>query len=282
MVRTTNFQSVCINIVLLIAAIIILFPVYVGFIASTHSAAALQHAPIPLSLGHHFIENYKTILVSGLAATGGQSILTMLFNSATMALLIATGKITVSIISAYAVVYFKFPARIVFFWMIFLTMMLPVEVRILPTFQVAASMNILNSFTGLTLPLIASATATFLFRQFFMTLPDELTDAARIDGAGPIRFFIDIVLPLSKTNIAALFVIMFIYGWNQYLWPQVITTQGDKYTIVMAMQRLANVADHIPQWNYIMAIAVMAMLPPVIVVLFMQRWFVKGLIETEK
>lgn len=270
------------HVLLIISATLVIFPVYIAIIASTHSSQELLHAPIPILPGHHFWENYKVVLTHGLAANGGEPILPMLLNSLIMALLIAFGKITVSIISAYAVVYFKFPCRLVFFWMIFLTLMLPVEVRILPTFEVVASLNMLNSYAGLSLPLIASATATFLFRQFFMTIPDQLTEAARIDGAGPLRFFIDILLPLSRTNIIALFVIMFIYGWNQYLWPLVITTKGSMYTAVMGIQRLANVADQIPQWNFVMATAVLAMLPPIIVVLAMQWWFVKGLVDPEK
>lgn len=271
-----------VHVLLILAAILVIFPVYIAIIASTHSAQELLHAPIPILPGHYFWENYRVVLTNGLAANGGEPILPMMLNSLIMALLIAFGKISVSIISAYAVVYFKFPCRLVFFWMIFLTLMLPVEVRILPTFEVVASLNMLNSYAGLSLPLIASATATFLFRQFFMTIPDQLTEAARIDGAGPIRFFIDIILPLSRTNIVALFVIMFIYGWNQYLWPLVITTKGSMYTAVMGIQRLANVADQIPQWNYVMATAVLAMLPPIFVVLVMQWWFVKGLVDTEK
>ena len=179
-------------------------------------------------------------------------------------------------------VYFRFPLRMMFFWMIFLTLMLPVEVRILPTYQVAADLHLLNSYFGLTVPLIASATATFLFRQFFLTIPDELIEAARIDGAGPMKFFRDILLPLSRTNIAALFVILFIYGWNQYLWPLLITTRENMYTIVMGIQRMANVDEALIQWNQVMATAMLAMLPPILVVVAMQRLFVKGLVETEK
>ena len=199
-----------------------------------------------------------------------------------MALGIAIGKIAISIISAYAIVYFRFPFRMVFFWIIFLTLMLPVEVRILPTYKVVSDLGLLNSYGGLILPLIASATATFLFRQFFLTVPDELAEAARVDGAGPVRFFLDILLPLSRTNIAALFVILFIYGWNQYLWPLLITTDTDMTTIVMGIQRMLFVADAVPEWNLTMATAILAMAPPVLVVLIMQRQFVKGLVETEK
>jgi sn-glycerol 3-phosphate transport system permease protein len=196
--------------------------------------------------------------------------------------LITVGKIAISIISAYAIVWFRFPFRVLAFWLIFITLMLPVEVRILPTFKVVADFGMLNSWAGLTLPLIASATATFLFRQFFMTLPEELVEAARIDGAGPLRFFRDMLLPLSRTNIAALSVILFIYGWVQYLWPTLVTTDPKYYTIVMGIRRLVSVAEAEPQWNFVMAAVILAMLPPVLVVIFMQRLFVKGLIETEK
>jgi sn-glycerol 3-phosphate transport system permease protein len=199
-----------------------------------------------------------------------------------MALLIAAGKIVISVLSAFAIVYFRFPFRVLGFWIIFITLMLPVEVRIVPTFAVIADLGLLNSYAGLTVPLMASATATFLFRQVFLTIPDELTEAARIDGAGPMKFFRDILLPLSQTNIAALFVILFIYGWNQYLWPLLITTDSGYYTIVAGIKRMADVVESEPLWNYIMAVTVLAMLPPVAVVIFMQRLFVKGLVDSEK
>jgi sn-glycerol 3-phosphate transport system permease protein len=213
---------------------------------------------------------------------GSEPLWRMLVNSFIMAVLITVGKIAISIISAYAIVWFRFPFRVLAFWLIFITLMLPVEVRILPTFKVVADFGMLNSWAGLTLPLIASATATFLFRQFFMTLPEELVEAARIDGAGPLRFFRDMLLPLSRTNIAALSVILFIYGWVQYLWPTLVTTDPKYYTIVMGIRRLVSVAEAEPQWNFVMAAVILAMLPPVLVVIFMQRLFVKGLIETEK
>jgi sn-glycerol 3-phosphate transport system permease protein len=206
----------------------------------------------------------------------------MMFNSLVMALVIAIGKIVISIVSAFAIVYFRFPARNFFFWMIFVTLMLPVEVRIIPTFKVAADLGLLDSYAGLTLPLIASATATFLFRQFYMTVPDELAEAARIDGAGPMRFFIDVLLPLSRTSIAALFVIQFIYGWNQYLWPLLITNQESMYTVVIGIKRMIVGGDALTEWHLVMATAMLAMLPPALVVLLMQRWFVKGLVDTEK
>ncbi len=206
----------------------------------------------------------------------------MMLNSLIMAMGIAIGKIAISMLSAFAIVYFRFPGRMIAFWTIFITLMLPVEVRIVPTYQVVASLGLLDSYTGLILPLIASATATFLFRQFFLTVPDELAEAARVDAAGPLRFFWDILLPLSRTNIAALFVILFIYGWNQYLWPLIVTTDESYYTIVMAIQRMVTSAETQPQWQSITAVATLALLPPVLVVVLMQRWFVKGLVESEK
>ena len=282
MIVRRKFFRFLTHLSLLCGIIIIVLPIYVALVASSHTVQELLQAPIPLLPGHSWLQNYKSVLTAGLSASGGQAIASMMKNSLIMALCIAVGKIVLAIFSAYAIVYFRFPLRNTFFWMIYITLMLPVEVRILPTFEVAASLHLLNSFSGLTLPLIASATATFLFRQFFMTIPPELVEAARLDGAGPLRFFWDIVLPLSKTNIAALFIIMFIYGWNQYLWPLVVTTEGTMNTIVMGMQQLASVADQIPQWNLIMATAVLAMLPPVIVVILMQHLFEKGLLEVEK
>ena len=207
---------------------------------------------------------------------------TMLFNSLVMALCISLGKIAISIISAYSVVYFRFPFRKAAFWIIFVTLMLPVEVRIYPTYKVASDLNLLDSYAGLTLPLIASATATLLFRQLFMTIPDELAEASKIDGAGPIRFFVDTVLPLSRTNMAALFVILFIYGWNQYLWPLLITTRDDMQTIVIGIKKMIVTSDALTEWQLVMCTAMLAMLPPVAVVVLMQRLFVKGLVETEK
>ena len=267
--------------VLILGLIVISFPIYIAFVASTHAVEDLI-ATVQPWFGGQLIENYLTVLRSGKQTAGGVPVSTMMFNSLVMALGITVGKIMISIISAYAIVFFRFPFRMFFFWIIFLTLMLPVEVRILPTYKVVADLGLLNTYAGLTLPLIASATATFLFRQFFLTVPDELVEAARVDGAGPVRFFLTILLPLSRTNIAALSVILFIYGWNQYLWPLLITTDTDMTTIVMGIQRMLFVADAVPEWNLTMATAMLAMLPPVVVVLVMQRQFVKGLVETEK
>jgi sn-glycerol 3-phosphate transport system permease protein len=206
----------------------------------------------------------------------------MMLNSLVMALSISVGKIVISLLSAFAIVYFRFPLRMVFFWMIFITLMLPVEVRIFPTYKVVSDLHMINSYAGLTLPLIASATATFLFRQFFMTIPDEMMEAARMDGASALRFFWDVVLPLSRTNMAALFVILFIYGWNQYLWPLLITTDESMYTAVIGIKRMIPGGDASVDWNLVMSAAMLAMLPPALVVIVMQKWFVKGLIEQEK
>ncbi|GGK28668.1 sn-glycerol-3-phosphate ABC transporter permease UgpE [Salinarimonas ramus] len=282
MVENRPFLTVLRHVVLLAGVAIVLFPVWVAFVASTHPQPTLLSGVAPLWPGDRLVENYSQLLSAGMAQAGGTPVGLMLFNSFVMALLIATGKIAVSLISAFAIVYFRFPFRMIAFWIIFLTLMLPVEVRILPTFEVVADLGMLNSYAGLTIPLIASATATFLFRQFYLTVPDQLAEAARMDGAGPMRFFFDILVPLSRTNIAAIFVIMFLFGWNQYLWPLLVTTDESFTTIVMGIYRMVNVSDEQPQWHLVMATATLALLPPVAVVLVMQRLFVKGLVETEK
>jgi sn-glycerol 3-phosphate transport system permease protein len=267
----------------LIAGIaVVMFPVYVAFVASTLSFDQVMHVPMRLWPGSHLLENYAAVIAHGSTRASSAPVGRMMLNSLVMALVIAVGKIAISIISAFAIVYFRFPLRRTFFWMIFITLMLPVEVRILPTYQVAADLHLVDTYAGLTLPLIASATATFLFRQYFLTVPDEYAEAARIDGAGPMRFFWDIVVPLSRTNIAALFVIMFIYGWNQYLWPLLVTTQESMYTTVIGIKRMMAGGDAATEWQLVMATAILAMLPPAVVVLAMQKWFVKGLVDTEK
>ena len=263
---------------LIVGVLVIFFPIWLAFVASTVTQPEIVKPPMPLLPGSHFVENYRKALVSGINAPVGL----MLLNSTIMAVGIALGKIAISLISAFAIVYFRFPGRKLFFWLIFLTLMLPVEVRIVPTYEVAARFGMLNSYSGLIFPLIASATATFLFRQFFMTVPDELAEAARVDGARPMRFFFDILLPMSRTNIAALFVILFIYGWNQYLWPLLITTDRDMTTIVMSIKQMLEAAEQSPEWNVIMMTALLAMIPPVFVVIAMQKLFVKGLTETDK
>jgi sn-glycerol 3-phosphate transport system permease protein len=282
MVENRPWLTALAHAVMILGVVVIAFPVYVTFVASTHDLERIMQVPMPLVPGDRLIENYAQVLSAGTTTGSKAAVGTMLLNSTVMALAIAIGKIAISIISAFAIVYFRFPLRMTFFWMIFVTLMLPVEVRIIPTFKVVSDLGMLNSYVGLSLPLIASATATFLFRQFFLTVPDELAEAARIDGAGPMRFFWDVVLPLSKTSVAALFVIQFIYGWNQYLWPLLITTDESMYTTVIGIKRMIVGSDAANEWNLIMATAILAMLPPALVVLAMQRWFVKGLVETEK
>lgn len=282
MVENRPWLNILTHAVLIAGVIFLCFPVWMALVASTHPPEALSRSPIPLWFGGQGVENYRQLLSGGVPEAGGVPVLSMMKNSLIMALGITFGKIAISLLSAYAIVYFRFPFRMGFFWLIFITLMLPVEVRILPTFDVITRLDMLNSYWGLTIPLIASATATFLFRQFFLTIPDELVEAARIDRAGPLRFFWDILLPLSRTNIAALFIILFIYGWNQYLWPLLVTTDTDLYTVVMGIQRMVNAGEALPVWHMVMGTAVLAMLPPVLVVLAMQRLFVKGLVESEK
>ncbi len=282
MVENRRLFDFVAHAVLILGVAFLAFPLYVAFIASTHDTDAFVSGITPLLPGSHFLENYRTVLGEGVRTSGAPPVGLMLVNSTVMALLIAVGKIAVSILSAFAVVYFRFPLRALAFWIIFLTLMLPVEVRIVPTYKVAADLGLLNSYAGLTLPLIASATATFLFRQFFLTVPEELTEAALVDGASPWRFFREILLPLSRTNMAALFVILFIYGWNQYLWPLLITTRDDMQTIVIGIKKIMTVTDSFTEWQLAMATAVLAMLPPILVVVLMQKLFVKGLVETEK
>jgi sn-glycerol 3-phosphate transport system permease protein len=283
MVENRPLLTLLSHFVMLIGVIVIAFPVWMTFVASTHDQQTMLQSPIPLLPGRYLFDNYMQVLTQGFGrGFGGAPLWVTLMNSTIMALGVAIGKIAISIISAFAIVYFRFPFRMWFFWAIFITLMLPVEVRIVPTYGVVASLGMLDSYSGLIIPLIASATATFLFRQFFLSVPDELTEAARVDGASPMRFFWDILLPMSRTSIAALFVIQFIYGWNQYLWPLLITTKADFYTVVMTVSRQANVVDSVPSWNLLMAMAMLAMVPPVLVVIFMQRLFVRGLVETEK
>ena len=272
------------HFVLTVGVAIVAFPVYLTLVASTQSSEQIATS-VPMSLlpGSHMLDTYRIALFGGETAAGSTlpAALPMMWVSLVMALVIAIGKIAISLLSAFAIVYFRFPLRNLVFWMIFVTLMLPVEVRIGPTYEVVAGLGLLNSYAGLTIPLIASATATFLFRQFFLTVPDELVEAARVDGAGPMRFFKDVLLPMSSTSIAALFVIQFIYGWNQYLWPLLVTTNEDMYPIVLGIKRLVS-GESYTEWNVLMATAFLAMLPPAIVVILMQKWFVKGLVDTEK
>lgn len=280
MVERRPLLTLVTHAVLILGALVLAFPIYVTFVASTHTLDEITKA-FPLLPGSHLIENYLKALTVG-PQNVGATVGTMMVNSFIMAIGITFGKIAISLLAAFAIVYFRFRLRMVFFWMIFITLMLPVEVRILPTYKVAADLALLDSRAGLILPLIASATATFLFRQFFMTVPDELCEAHRIDGGSPMQFFFDILLPMSRTSIAALFVILFIYGWNQYLWPLLITSDEQYYTLLIGIKRMLDVGEGQAEWHIIMASTILAMLPPVLVVIFMQKQFVKGMTETEK
>ncbi|TDN67720.1 sn-glycerol-3-phosphate ABC transporter permease UgpE [Paraburkholderia sp. BL10I2N1] len=274
------FDLFC-HAVLIIGVVLVAFPVYVAFCAATMNEHQVFSVPLALAPSTHLFDNIATVWSHG-SGNAASPFGRMLLNSLVMALVITIGKIAVSMLSAYAIVFFRFPFKNLSFWLIFITLMLPVEVRIFPTVQVVSSLHLSNTYAGLTLPLIASATATFLFRQFFMTLPDELMEAARIDGAGPLRFFWDIVVPLSKTNMAALFVITFIYGWNQYLWPILITSQQSMTTAVVGIRSMIASGDTATEWHLVMTATLLAMLPPLVVVLVMQRWFVRGLVDAEK
>jgi sn-glycerol 3-phosphate transport system permease protein len=282
MVENRPLLTVLSHGVLILGVVAVAFPLYVTFVASTLTLEQIMSVPMPLLPGDQLVANYSQVLTAGSTKGSQAAVSRMLFNSLVMALVIPVGKITISMIASFAIVYFRFRFRYFFFWMIFVTLMLPVEVRIIPTFKVVSDLGMLNTYVGLTLPLIASATATFLFRQFFLTVPDELAEAARIDGAGPLRFFWDVIVPLSKTSMAALFVIQFIYGWNQYLWPLLITSEESMYTAVIGIKRMIVGGDAANEWHLVMATAMLAMLPPAIVVVLMQKWFVKGLVETEK
>ncbi len=282
MVEDRRLGDAIAYVILTIGVLIVAFPVWLTFVASTWDAATVINGQMPLYPGPYFLENYNRILFVGTSSTTREPVIGMMLNSFVMAMAIALGKIFISVLSAYAVVYYRFPFRMAAFWIIFVTLMLPVEVRIFPTFKIVSDLNMLDTYQGLAIPLIASATGTLLFRQFFMTIPDELLEASKIDGAGPFKFFKDTLIPLSMTTIAALFVIQFIYGWNQYLWPLLVTTKDSMQTIVIAIKKMIVTADALTEWQLAMATAMLAMLPPVFVVIAMQRLFVKGLVETEK
>lgn len=282
MVEDRRLGDAIAYVILTIGVLIVAFPVWLTFVASTWDNATIINGQLPLYPGPHFFENYYRILFVGTSGSTREPVASMMFNSFVMAMTIALGKIFISVLSAYAIVYYRFPFRMAAFWIIFVTLMLPVEVRIFPTFKIVSDLGMLDSYQGLAVPLIASATGTLLFRQFFMTIPDELLEASKIDGAGPFKFFKDTVLPLSLTTIAALFVIQFIYGWNQYLWPLLITTKDSMQTIVIGIRKMITTSDALTEWQLAMATAMLAMLPPVFVVIAMQRLFVKGLVETEK
>ncbi|MBZ7926105.1 sn-glycerol-3-phosphate ABC transporter permease UgpE [Ensifer adhaerens] len=282
MIENRPISTLISHLVLVIGIIIVALPIYYTFVASTHTSIEIVRPPMSLAVGDHVVENYREAVGGGVERVVGVSLERLLFNSTVVAIAIAVGKIVISFLSAFAIVFFRFPLKMLFFWMIFITLMLPVEVRILPTYKVIVDLGLIDTYAGLTLPLMASATATFLFRQFFLTIPGELVEAARIDNAGPFRFMRDILLPLSATNIAALFVILFIYGWTQYLWPLLVTNDAKMNTIIIGLRRMIDFTDASTPWNYVMVTAILAIIPPILVVVLMQRWFVKGLVETEK
>lgn len=282
MIGQSSFRTYLAHAVLILGILIVAFPIYYTFVASTQTLQTILRPPLPLLPGDQFWNNYAEALFGGVGRIGGVSVGRLLLNTTIMALGVAVGKIFISIMSAYAIVFFRFPLRMTFFWLIFITLMLPVEVRILPTYKVMVDLGMIDTYAGLIIPLIASATATLLFRQFFMTIPGELVEAARVDGAGPWRFFFDILLPLSRTNIAALFVILFIYGWTQYLWPLLVTNSNNMNTIVIALRKMVSFADADTQWHLVMVTAMLAIVPPILVVVLMQRWFVRGLVDSEK
>ena len=282
MIENRPISTAISHLILVIGIIIVALPIYYTFVASSHSSIEIVRPPMSLVVGDHLVENYREAVGGGVERVVGVSLERLLFNSTVVAIAIAVGKIVISFLSAFAIVFFRFPLKMLFFWMIFITLMLPVEVRILPTYKVIVDLGLIDTYAGLTLPLMASATATFLFRQFFLTIPGELVEAARIDNAGPFRFMRDILLPLSATNIAALFVILFIYGWTQYLWPLLVTNDAKMNTIIIGLRRMIDFTDASTPWNYVMVTAILAIIPPILVVVLMQRWFVKGLVETEK
>jgi sn-glycerol 3-phosphate transport system permease protein len=282
MIGQSPLRTFIAHAVLILGILIVAFPIYYTFVASTHTLQTILRPPLPLLPGSQLWNNYSEALFGGIGRIGGVSVGQLLLNTMVMALGVAVGKIFISILSAYAIVFFRFPLRMTFFWLIFITLMLPIEVRILPTYKVMVDLGMIDTYAGLIIPLIASATATLLFRQFFMTIPGELVEAARVDGAGPWRFFFDILLPLSRTNIAALFVILFIYGWTQYLWPLLVTNSNDMNTIVIALRKMVSFADADTEWHLVMVTAMLAIVPPILVVVLMQRWFVRGLVESEK
>ncbi len=283
MVERSLSLKVLSHAVMWLGLAVVVFPLYLALVAASHTPEEIIAVPMPLVPGGHLLESFRAALVGGSDGAGSTApVARMMWVSLVSALVITVGKIAISLLSAFAIVYFRFPLKNFFFWAIFVTLMLPVEVRIMPSYKVVADLGMLNSYAGLTIPLIASATATFLFRQFFLTVPDELVEAARIDGAGPMRFFKDVLVPLSATSIAALFVIQFIYGWNQYLWPLLVTTSEDMYPVVIGIKRMIAGGDAANEWNVVMATALLAMIPPALVVVLMQKWFVKGLVDTEK
>ena len=272
------------HLILILGTLFLCLPVFMALMSSSHTAIDIHSNGLFLTPGSNAGPTYTKVLTARGGFTGDVTGLRMLMNSMIMGIGFAVGKIVLSMMAAYALVYFRFRFATAIFWAIFTTLLLPLEVRIMPSYQVMSTLGLLNSYTGLIVPLLASATGTFFFRQFFKSVPDELLEAARIDGAGPVKFFIDILVPLSRTMMAAIFIIMFIYGWNQYLWPLLMTTDETFYTLMRGIKSILQVwvGSQIPDYNEAFALAVLAMVPPVAVVVIFQRMFIKGLTESDK
>ncbi|EFH10096.1 ABC transporter permease subunit [Pseudoroseomonas cervicalis] len=304
MVERRPLLDIFTHALLLLSALALLVPVWLAFVAATHDLAGVNSVPINWLPGPHLWENLQEAWARGGFAT-------RFATSLVVALGVTAGKIVLAMLAAFAIVFFQWRARMLVFWAIFLTLMLPLEVRIVPTYAVAANAlrpfqtildvtgltalvqalsgieislewRMLNTPVGLILPLIATATGTFLYRQFFLTIPEELVEAAKMDGAGPLRFLRDVLVPLSRTTMAALATILFVYAWNQYLWPLLVTTEPERATVMVQLSRMVPRGDALPQWNIVMAGVLLAMLPPLAIVVLMQRWFVRGLVQTEK
>ncbi len=283
--RRIRMSDVVDHAVLILGALLMLVPVYMIFASSSHDAITIHREGLQFGFGEHFAANYNAALFEYGGFTDSVNGVTMLTNSLILGLGFAIGKIIVGMMAAYAIVYFRLRFATFAFWIIFTTLLLPLEVRILPSYEAIQAMNLANTYTGLIVPLIASATATFFFRQFFRSIPEELIEAARIDGAGPVKFFIDILVPLSRTMIAAMFIIMFVFGWNQYLWPTLITTDESLFTLVRGIRQIIQAyadGSTTPEYGEAAALAIIAMTPPVLIVVFFQNWFVKGLTESDK
>ena len=281
MIEHSKIRRAMPHVYLWLAIALLVFPIYFVFVASTRTSAEILSAPMPLYPGDRFFQNYGDALLQG-AKNLGASAFVMMGNSLVMALGISVGKIAVSLLAAFAIVFFDFRLRKLCFWSIFITLMLPVEVRIMPTYKVISDLHMLNSYPGLIMPMIVSATAVFLFRQFFMSVPREIAEASQIDGAHAMQFFRSILVPMTRTPVAAMFVIQFIYGWNQYLWPLLITTKVRYYTLLIGINRMLSGADVQIEWQIVMATVLLAMIPPVAIVVTMQKQFVAGMTDTEK
>ena len=280
-----NWRIISNHIILLIGVVFMSLPVWVAFSTSTHSAETILKEGLQFWPGTDFLKTYKEVMFEEAGVMKSVLGITMLKNSMILGIGFAVGKVIISMLAAYAIVYFRFRLATPLFWIIFLTLLLPLEVRIIPSYEIVAGLGLLDTNFGLIVPLIASATGTFYFRQFFKSVPEELLEAARLDGATPWRFFIDILIPLSKTMIAAILIIMFVVGWNQYLWPLIMTTKEENYTLVIGIKQIYQILSEggeLPQYQKAFALTIMATLPPVLVVLFFQNWFVKGLVESEK